>query len=368
MPVKEITIIGLGLIGGSLGQALKLIHPHIKICGLDLREEIIREAISKEAIDWGTVNIKEGVERADLIFIATPVAAIGRVTQEILPFLKEGAIITDVGSTKEKIVLLMNEILPTKVHFIGGHPMAGSEKCGLDGANALLFENAAYILTPTPQTNKEVMDTVKSLIESLGAKVILLSPSEHDQKVAAVSHLPHLLASTLVYTVGDLETLDPGYFTLSAGGFRDTTRIAASQSEMWRDIFLQNRQALLSSLNKFKHFLREFEETILCENHQELLILLEKSRQWREKVPTGLKGILPQIVNLTVMVPDRPGVIGEISNLLGKEQVNISDIEIQRVREGNEGTIRLGFGSEEERNKAARLLKEEGFVVQKSGV
>ena len=366
--MKQISIIGLGVIGGSLGKAIKAKQPQLKVVGVDMSMEIVTEAHKRGIIDYGTDQASSGVENADLVFLAVPLAAIPDTCRKIAPFLKDGAIVTDVGSTKENMVKLMEELLPRSVSFIGGHPMAGSEKWGLHGVNELLFENAIYILTPTNKTNLEAIDTVKSIIESLGAKIILLSPTEHDRKVAAVSHLPHLAASALVNTIGALEEKEQGYFTLAAGGFRDTTRIAAGNSEMWSDILQQNEKSLLPLITEFIESLQEFEQALRGKDSARLLQLLARARHWRENVPTGLKGMLSQLFELTVTVPDRPGVIAELSNLLGNNQINIIDIEIQRVREQDEGTIRLGFSEEQARDQALMLLYNNGFYAQKSGL
>ena len=366
--VKDITIVGLGLIGGSLGKGLKTRRPEIAVCGVDISEDIIREAVARGIIDQGTVSIEEGVKKADLVFLATPVAAMPEIARQMAPCLKEGTVVTDVGSIKEGIVNYMQEILPASVYFVGGHPMAGSEKWGLKGASELLFENAAYILTPVSRTDAGACDTVRSVVESLGARVMLLAPGEHDRKVAAVSHLPHLLASALMTSVGFLELQEGGYFPLAAGGFRDCTRIAAGHSEMWTHILLHNKSSLLPLVKKFKRSIREFEKALQQENPARLQKLLARAGRWREQVPTGLKGILPEIYELTVTVPDKPGMIGEVSHLLGRNGVNIIDIEIQRVREADEGTIRLGFAREEDLRAAMQILQQNGFIVGPSGV
>lgn len=368
MIIRDVTVIGMGLIGGSLGLALRKRLDNIRVCGVDLRQETVEEAVKLGAADWGTIDLPYGVKDADLIFLATPVSAMEKISQEISPFIKEGAVVTDVGSTKESAVQIMESLFPPSVHIIGGHPMAGSEKGGLWGANDLLFENAAYILTPGPRTNLEALDKVKEIVEAIGAKIIVLTPAEHDKKVAAVSHLPHVVASALVNTVGALEEKEQGYFSLAAGGFRDTTRIAASQSELWCEIMLQNKEALLPLVKGFRQSLLEFERTLESGEAQDLIQLLTRSRHWREKVPTGLKGILPQLFEITVTVPDRPGVIGELSNLLGENNINISDIEIERVREEYGGTIRLSFSTENWREQAYLLFKEHGFIVSKTEI
>ena len=187
--MKNVTIIGLGVIGGSLGKALRSRRPDLQVTGVDVSAETIVEAQERGIIHSGTTDAAHAVLAADLVFLAVPLGAMADTCRKIVPFLKKGAVVTDVGSTKNYVVKLMEDLLPPEVGFIGGHPMAGSEKWGLHGANELLFENAIYILTPTKNTNLETINTVKNIVECLGAKTIFLSPAEHDQKVAAVSHL-----------------------------------------------------------------------------------------------------------------------------------------------------------------------------------
>jgi prephenate dehydrogenase len=195
---------------------------------------------------------------------------------------------------------------------------------------------------------------------------MFLNPAEHDQKVAAVSHLPHIIASSLMNMVGNLENQMAGYFPLAAGGLRDTTRIAASNSEMWCGILLQNDQAVLPLIREFKKTLNQFERAIKRQSPKTLNKLLLQARLWRCKLPTGMKSILPQLFELNITVPDRPGMIGEISSLLGRYSINIIDIEVLRVREGEEGAIRLGFLAEETRGRALRVLEKHGFKARET--
>lgn len=366
--VKEVAIIGLGLIGGSLGKALKIKNPDLRIVGIDVKSEIINMAKELEIIDVGTTSLEKGVCNAELIFLAVPIQVIPEVCRRMIPYLHNGAIITDVCSTKENIITFMEEKLPDTAYFVGGHPMAGSEKWGLEGVDELLFENAAYILTPNKNTNNQALEKVKSFVESLGARVIFLSPEEHDRKVAAVSHLPHIIASTLMNTVGRLENEKAGYFPLAAGGLRDTTRIAASNSELWCAILLENEKIILPLIKEFKKSLNQFERAIKKQSPKTLKKLLVQARLWRCKLPTGMKSILPQMFELNVTVPDKPGMIGEISSLLGQHSINIIDIEVLRVREGEEGAIRLGFLEEKAMSKALRILENNGFKARQSKV
>lgn len=361
--IKEVTIIGLGVIGGSLGLALKKRCPFLRIRGVDLRLEIIEEAARRQAIDFGTMDLAEGVKEADLVFLAVPLSVLEQICRQIAPHLPKGAIVTDTGSTKTNVVKIMSDTLPDRRFFLGGHPMAGSEKTGLDGATELLFENAAYLLTPLPGCSEEVIRVVRNCVELLGAHVIILSPEEHDRKVAAVSHLPHVVASALAGMLGRYEAREGGYFPLAAGGFRDSTRIALSDSSMWTDILRQNRQALLPLLTAFKECLEDFADSLFAEDTEALRQLLDEGRKCREQLPTGIKSILPGLYELFVTVPDQPGAIAQLTLLLSREDINISDIEIMRVREENDRTIRLGFVRENQRDLAQKVLADNGYAV-----
>ncbi|MDX9871589.1 MAG: prephenate dehydrogenase [Clostridia bacterium] len=364
----KITIIGLGLIGGSLGKALKKRRPGLVITGVDVKPAIIEAAIELGVIDEGTTVPAEGVRDADLVFLAAPVQAIAGVCREIAPHLAPEAIVTDVCSTKENVLKIMAETLPATARYVGGHPMAGSEKSGLEGVDELLFENAVYILTPTAAADPVALQTVRDTVESLGARVVFLTPAEHDAKVAAVSHLPHLAAAALMNTVGRLETQGAGYFQLAAGGLRDTTRIAAGNSELWCGILLNNEQAVLPLIQTFQAALEEFAAAIRQRDPQALSDLLSRARLWRSQLPTGMKSILPELYELTIAIPDQPGTIGEISTLLGRHAINIIDIEVLRVREGEQGAIRLGFLAKETREKALLILAQYGYKARISEV
>jgi prephenate dehydrogenase len=197
MQIKRITIIGLGLIGGSFGLALnkKNNKKHsFEIVGYDLNIVSMRQAVSKGAVHWGTTGLKLAVEGSDLIILAVPVGQMEETVKNILPYLKKGCIIFDTGSTKEKPVQEISRLLPADIYFVGGHPMAGSERSGISGAHPYLFENAIFVITPGDNALPEILDPVVGLIELTGAKPKIMSPRIHDQAVAGVSHLPYIIA------------------------------------------------------------------------------------------------------------------------------------------------------------------------------
>lgn len=360
----RVTIIGLGVIGGSLGLALKLLGKDYQVTGVDLREATLTEARQLGAIDRGTTNWREAVADAEVVVLATPVRTSLRLLPDLGPYLSPGTLVMDVGSTKSLVLEAMARHLPPTVSFIGGHPMTGSERSGLSGADPYLFQNSLFLLTPGPGDQDLALARAKELVAATGARVVIMSPAEHDWTVAAVSHLPYLLAVTLVNTVAALEGERGGLWPFAAGGFRDTTRVASGSPEMWRDIFLSNRTALLQILNHFKRELGRVEEMLAAAREEDLEREFERARENRKKIPATAKGLLPKLHELVIRAEDRPGVIGEIASALGRSAVNISDIEILRVREGEGGTIRLGFTSAEALEKALGILRGLGYWVR----
>jgi prephenate dehydrogenase len=237
----KIAIIGVGLIGGSIGLALKKSSPDIRIVGIPHREETIQEAINRGAIDEGTTDPKKGVAEADIVFICTPINLIIPVLKEIAPALKKGAIVTDVGSSKGEIVSRADKIMPRGTYFVGGHPMAGKEKVKIEAAEADLFKERIYILTPTSKTSKKALDQIAMLVSQLGAKVIEMDPKLHDLVVAGISHMPLAVAAALVGTVEYAEKGKDEMMRCAASGFRDTTRIASGDPILGVDMFTSNK-------------------------------------------------------------------------------------------------------------------------------
>lgn len=361
---NKVAIIGVGLIGGSIGMSVLGRGLAQEVIGIDTSMDIINLALETMAITKGTVEIPDGVKDADLIVIATPVGLSGEIIKKVLPHIKTGAIITDVGSTKNEIVSIAKKIMPPDKYFVGGHPMAGSEQAGIIGADRYLFENAIYILTPTVDTNQNALAKVKGLYTDMGARTIELDPEDHDLMVAAVSHLPHLVAAALVNTVGNIQQEKEQTMLLAAGGFRDTTRIASSHPIMWRDICITNKEAIHKTLQEFRLVLDEFEAELNNCNGPKLEEQFQRARELRQTIPEKVKGYLPVLHEIVVTVPDKPGMIAEVATILGEKGININDIEILRVREGEGGTIRLGFSDEINQDEAISVLRSRGIVAK----
>ncbi|NOX97426.1 MAG: prephenate dehydrogenase [Nitrospirae bacterium] len=281
---RRIAIIGVGLIGGSLGLALKKRNLAEEIIGVGHRQESLDQAMRMGAVDRVTLEWEEGVKAVDLVVIATPVSLIPGMVGDMSRVLSPGAIITDVGSTKEKIVEEIDKVIPEGIYFVGGHPLAGSEKRGVGEAKADLFENNVCVLTPGKKTSFEVVETIKSLWEGVGAKVLVMKPEEHDFLIAVTSHLPHLIATTLVNLASEVAGEDERLVSLIANGFKDTTRIAASSPELWRDIFLSNKNNLVAMIDRFKGLLEEAKEHISQEEGVLLQKDFAKAKTFRDKI------------------------------------------------------------------------------------
>jgi prephenate dehydrogenase len=259
MPWQKVTLVGVGLLGGSLGLALKQRNLAQQVFGYVRRPCSVEQCEKLAVVDRATNDLPEAVRDADLVVLCTPLAQMRELTQLLLPALKKGALLTDVGSVKASVANQLEPLLvPTGAHFVGSHPMAGSEKAGAAAARADLFVNAVCVLTPTSRSSPAAVSAVESLWKTVGARVMLLSPELHDEFVSRSSHLPHVVAAGLANYV-----LSPAYpreqALLCANGFRDTTRVASGSPEMWRDIALANRKNLARTLGVFIEDLQELQ-------------------------------------------------------------------------------------------------------------
>jgi prephenate dehydrogenase len=351
----KITIIGLGLIGGSLGLAFSRSTPKLQVFGYDSNPEAVRQALDIGAIQQAG-PLEEAVREADYVFVCTPIKGILELLGRIAAHLKPGCVVTDVCSTKKPVMELLAG-LPPGIYGIGGHPMAGSEKRGIGASDRFLFENAVYVLTPANDTPAEVVTKTATLIRRTGAQVKLMSPGQHDRVVALISHVPHIMAAALV----NLATQEEEALLLAAGGFRDTTRIASSSPELWEDILFSNREEVSRGLMAMIEELQRFKADIDGLSRGAVQSRLAAARQVRDSIPGRRRGLIPSFQDVITIVPDRPGIIGQLGGWLGAKGINIVDIEILRVREGDGGTIRLGVPTKEAAVAAVTTLQEQGI-------
>ena len=278
MTFKRITIIGLGLIGGSLALAIKEKKLAEEIVGVSRRRSTIDRAIKNKIVDSATLDLKDGVKDSDLVVIAAPVLKIVDIAKHITPFLKKGAILTDAGSTKRCIVANIEKIGFKGEDFLGSHPVAGSEKSGIKSADKDLFEGACCILTKTKNTNPRAIAMLKKFWGKLGMRVAVMSPRMHDKLLSEISHMPHAVSVSLVNSVGK------NSLRLAAGGFKDITRIASGEPELWRDIFLTNRDNLRKDIELLKKELSKIQAALKNNDSSRLLKLLGNAKVIRDSL------------------------------------------------------------------------------------
>ncbi|MBD8070241.1 prephenate dehydrogenase [Bacillus sp. PS06] len=354
----NVLIIGLGLIGGSIALGIKKEHPNCQIFGYDINEEQRRLAKTLHVIDEIVDDLHKIIPISDFIFIAVPVKQTEMLLKDMeeLEF-KKNVIISDVGSTKVKIVEKAEGLRRRGITFIGGHPMAGSHKSGVVAAKAHLFENAFYILTPHDDQAQKEIAQLKYLLNGTKANFIILTPKEHDEVAGVISHFPHIIAVGLVHQARNYSENHHLVSRLAAGGFRDITRIASSNPIMWRDILLHNKESLLEMFDSWMKEMETVRHFIATDSSDQIYQYFASAKDFRDDLPTRTKGAIPSFYDLFVDVPDYPGIISEITGYLAESNISITNIRIIETREEIYGVLRLSFQSEEDRESAKLCIE-----------
>ncbi|MGY9041586.1 MAG: prephenate/arogenate dehydrogenase family protein [Alphaproteobacteria bacterium] len=282
---NKVCIIGLGLIGGSIGLSLKRLNSSSQVVGYAKTKSTLKRAVERGLVDKVEENLINAVNDADFVILATPLSMFKSIIGEISPFLKEGCIISDTGSAKLSVIKELKNIIPGNIEFVPGHPIAGTEESGPDSGFAELFDNRWCILTPTEDNTSNAIHLVKKFWESLGSKVEIMEPSHHDKVLAITSHIPHLIAFNIVGTANNLANVtEKEVVKYSAGGFRDFTRIAASDPKMWSDIFTYNSDAVLEMLELFSNDLAKLKDAVRKKDSDLLFSNFEKTRAVRKNI------------------------------------------------------------------------------------
>ena len=282
---NKVCIIGLGLIGGSIGLSLKRLNSSSQVVGYAKTKSTLKRAVERGLVDKVEENLINAVNDADFVILATPLSMFKSIIGEISPFLKEGCIISDTGSAKLSVIKELKNIIPGNIEFVPGHPIAGTEESGPDSGFAELFDNRWCILTPTEDNTSNAIHLVKKFWESLGSKVEIMEPSHHDKVLAITSHIPHLIAFNIVGTANNLANVtEKEVVKYSAGGFRDFTRIAASDPKMWSDIFTYNSDAVLEMLELFSNDLAKLKDAVKKKDSDLLFSNFEKTRAVRKNI------------------------------------------------------------------------------------
>ncbi|MBD3316135.1 MAG: prephenate dehydrogenase/arogenate dehydrogenase family protein [Chitinivibrionales bacterium] len=361
---RKIIIYSVGLLGGSLGLAVRKAGYGGKIIGLSSPDGIAK-AQEVGCIDegMGYDQLSKVVAEGGLLFLCSPISGILQALDRLADLeLPANLIITDIGSTKRRIVERARETLPSHVRFVGGHPMAGSEKRGPAAADPYLFQNSIYVLTPYAEQPDDREKALGNFLEHhLGCRHVFINPDMHDTIAATVSHVPHLLAVTLVNLAGEIEQHVPGTLKLAAGGFRDMTRIASAPYGMWRDILSSNRTTISPLLDRYMTALRRMRDEMVDPGLGEAF---ESAASIRGSIPANSKGFLRPLSEVLVIARDHPGAIVAIARPLAENGINIKDIEVLKVREGEGGTIRLAFESAQIAAQAVKILSSAGFTAR----
>ncbi|MGH2330410.1 prephenate dehydrogenase [Thermoanaerobacter mathranii] len=278
--IKKAVIIGLGLIGGSLAKALKK-YTDINIIAVDINRDNLRKALEEGVISYGMTHLDFQVD-TDVVFICTPVGKVVESVKNIIPYLKRGCIVTDVGSTKKVIMEEVQKFLPDEIFFIGGHPMAGTEKAGYDNADADLFVNSNYLLTPSDIVKEDILELfIDEVIIKIGAKPVIMDYNKHDAIVGVISHVPHIISAILTnFAYHKCSEA----FKYAAGGFKDTTRVALSQTEIWKDIICTNKEIILDLLKNYKEVLSDFISYLENDDIDSIQKFLEDARKYRNTI------------------------------------------------------------------------------------
>lgn len=353
-----VVIVGLGLIGGSIGLAIKKEHPQSHIIGIDISLATLEKGKALGVIDEIGESLQVDGPKADLLIFGSPVGQTESLLER-LPMidLKADVIITDTGSTKTAIVKAASNLLAAGKTFIGGHPMAGSHKSGVTAAKPLLFENAYYLLTPPKQIAQEKIRLLRKWLVGTNAKFMEITPEEHDKITGMLSHLPHIVAAALVNQTSDFTNDHPAAFRLAAGGFRDITRVASSDPRMWTEISLSNREILKKQLMIWKKGMEDAIQMIDQQEEATIYSFFDNAKEFRDSLPIHEGGAIPAFYDLFVDVPDYPGVISEVTGLLAEEAISLTNIKILETREDIFGVLQITFQTSDDRENAKKCIE-----------
>ena len=363
---KRIAVVGFGLIGASFSAAVREAHPDTEVLAVDVdartRSEALERGWASEAAHPDDAAFREFVEDGcDLAVLAAPADALEGHLERLASWGYRG-IVTDTVSTKERVCELAARILPHPENFVPGHPMAGSEKSGIDGARPDLFKGAHWILCPDAGTPAEHFPRMHELITSLGARVVVLPREEHDEAVAVVSHVPHFVASSLVQLASRHADDQQALMRLAAGGFKDTTRIAAGSPELWCGIAFDNKDALSAGLEEMRGIIASFSDALASGDRARLTALLAEAAEARRALPAAWVPSTERLLEVRIPMEDRPGVVAEVTTHASSAGCNIQSIEIDHVTEDS-AVLSLVLTDEGDVGQLSSRLIDAGFSV-----
>ncbi len=358
----RVGFIALGLIGGSIAKNIRRVFPDAYITALNRSKGTLDLALEEDIIDHGTLEIDDSFRDCDFIFLCAPVETNIGYLEKLKPCLNKDTILTDVGSVKNVIHDAVEKHAEDAV-FIGGHPMAGSEKSGYLNSSDHLIENAYYIITPGDNAEKKHIERYEKLVGDLGAIPLVLSPSVHDRVTAAISHVPHMIAYTLVRLIEKEDSPEEYMKAIAAGGFKDITRIASSDHAMWEQICLENPDHMLELMDKYMEMLKEIRDMIGVHDGKGLHAVFEDAKNYRDSVQDAPLGPIKKSYVMHMDVEDEPGAIAIIATILSAHGISIKNIGIVHNRIYEEGALRIEFYDRESMALAIADLMEKGYKI-----
>lgn len=355
----RISIIGVGLIGGSIGLAARE-RLGADVTGWDPSPAAIETACARGALDRGAASVEEAVRAAEVVFVAAPVGVLAETVERVLQAIPPECVVTDVGSTKRSVVAAIGD-----PRFVGGHPLAGAETAGVEHARADLFQDAVWYLTPTESATGTLFERLHRLLRELGAKPTAIDAATHDTMLAAVSHLPHVVANLLVAQAARALEAESEQLPATGPSFRDATRVAGANSAIWTDIYLANRDALIERIDDATRRLGEFRALLVAADAEGVTAWNDAAREDRRRLlEAQLAG--GTVHELRASVPNEPGVVARLALELGRAGVNITDMALYPAPNQAEGVVALWIAGDEPAERALALIAEQGFPVARA--
>ncbi len=360
MDFKTYGFVGLGLIGGSIARAIKAFSPDSRIIAYTPHPETVDRAFQEKVIDTPLYRIGAEFGSCDYIFLCAPVEINNENLNTLIPYINYKTTITDIGSVKTSIHEHVKR-LGLEEQFIGGHPMAGTERIGFNNSKATLLENAYYILTKTDQTDENRLRDYEELVRNIGAIPLTVPYFQHDYITAAISHVPHVISASLVNLVKDNDTEDQLMKTIAAGGFKDITRISSSSPVMWNQICITNSDNISELLGRYIDALCDIKLSIDEQDEKKIMEFFSSARQYRESFVDASSGPIKKVYDINVEIDDKPGNLSAVATLLSDNMINIKNIGIVHNREYERGTLRIELHSQNGLDKAKEILSDAGY-------
>lgn len=359
--LRRLGIVGVGLMGGSIALAAREHWPEVQVIGYDSNAETLKEALSRGTITEKASSAEEAAAGADLVVVSTPVRSIPATVRKCASAQPAPRLITDLGSTKSAILGSLDSEVRSR--FIGGHPMCGGERAGVKYARANLFEGATYFLCPPEELPGPLFEFMYAFVLALGARPVVIEPRPHDTIMAWISHVPHVLANVLMAEVGNFEYQGRRALYCVGPSFRELTRVAGANPVMWREVFLENREALVAALRRLTRRIEQFCQDLEQGAEQEVAHEILQAASFREELLAKADLEPANLYQVTLRIPDEPGLLSRVMGALGNANINIEDLTLHHYSRRTGGDLVLYLSGEQTAAKAVEILSSLGYAA-----